>query len=103
MPHLRVHLRPFLLRLPPLLSPDLGGGEVLLGALDAYVGLGETRSDVGPAGGGGEVVTELGGEAVELGLAEGGAGDRVGAVGAGDDEGKDEEKLERGGGPWRRR
>ena len=50
-----------------------------MGELDAYVGLGETRSDVGPAGGGGEVVVEPGGEAVEPGLAEGGAGDGVGA------------------------
>ena len=44
---------------------ELGGGEVLLGELDAYVRLGETRSDVGPASGGGEVVAEPGGEAVE--------------------------------------
>ena len=50
-----------------------------MGELDAYVGLGETRSDVGPAGGGGEVVVEPEGEAIEPGLAEGGTGDRVGA------------------------
>ena len=33
----------------------------------------------GPAGGGGEVVAEPGGEVVEPGLAEGGADDGVGA------------------------